>query len=55
MKLGRWYSKLKKRNTLDFISFIKQAVADYKRKLTVEEQLIALEKYNEFVIVASSA
>lgn len=49
LKVGRWYSKLKKKNTLDFLAFIKLSVADYKRKIPSADQEIALEKYNDFV------
>ena len=47
--VGKWNSKLWKQNAVDYGTFVKSAVGDYKRKLTVQDQEKALAKYNQFV------
>ncbi len=54
VRIGGWLNKLKKRNTLDYLTFIKHALGDFKRTLPVEAQERILGKYDTFVRLAHS-
>lgn len=49
VRIGKWFNTLKKKNTLDYLTFIKYALGDFKRTLTVEGQESLLLKYDKFV------
>lgn len=49
VRIGGWLNKLKKKNTLDYLTFVKHALGDFKRTLSVEAQERILGKYDIFV------